>query len=362
VTGSAVPGGAVPGSAVPGPVVSGAAVVAVRAARLRRRRRAWAVSGVLLAMLTAVALLALATGRSTVPVATVVSTLLGQDTGAEFTVLSLRLPRAVGAILVGAALGLSGAIFQSLLQNPLASPDVLGVTTGASAAAVVAVLGFQAGGVVVALAALGGAAATALLIYALAWRRGVTGYRFVLVGIGVAAVLSAVISYQLTATRVEEAQQALLWLTGSLHSVRAEDGVRLAVALAVLLPLTGVAARRLVVLQLGDEAAGGLGVQVERSRLALVAVAVALVAVATATAGPVGFVALVAPPIARRLVPTGLALVPSALVGALVVLAADQAGQLALADVRLPVGVVTGLVGGPYLLWLLVRANREGRL
>lgn len=354
-------GSTVAASARPGDPAA-AAAAAVRAGRRARERRGRAVVVVLVVLLLAAAAVAMSTGRSIVSLPTVVQTLLGQDTGEQFTVLDLRLPRVLGAMLVGSALGLAGAIFQSLVQNPLASPDVLGITTGASAAAVFLLLVVDASAAVVALGAVGGAMVTAMIIYLLAWRQGITGYRFVLVGIGVAAVLSAVISYQLTATRVEEASEALVWLTGSLNGTTIEQCLLLAAVMLVTVPLVGMLARPLGILQMGDDAAGGLGLRVERTRLALVVVAVVLAAAATATAGPVVFVALVAAPIARRLVPHGLAFLPSALVGALLVLVADYAGQYAIPDVRLPVGVITGLVGGPYLLWLLATANREGRL
>jgi iron complex transport system permease protein len=280
--------------------------------------------------------------------------------GATFTIGELRLPRAICASLVGIAFGLSGTIFQTLLRNVLASPDVIGITAGASASAVVAVAVIGASGAVVSLVALAGALAAAAVMYALASRGGLSGYRLILIGIGVAALLQAVVSYVLTRSSIGEVQDALVWLTGSLNRSLWNQVPALAGSLLVLLPAVALLSRPLGILQLGDEAAAGLGVRVGRSRLALILVAVALAAVATAAAGPVAFVALLSGPIAKRLTRSpGASLLASALVGALVVLVADFAGQHLLGT-RFPVGVVTGVIGAPYLLWMLARSNRKG--
>jgi iron complex transport system permease protein len=214
---------------------------------------------------------------------------------------------------------------------------------------------------VVALGALAGSLLTALAIYVLAYKRGVSSYRLVLVGVGVGAVMTAITSYLLTRAEINDAQRATVWLTGSLNG-RSWDHIRpLALAMAVLTPAVLVLARPLRALQLGDDTARGLGVAVEWSRAALVLVAVILVAVATSVAGPIGFVAFVAGPIARRLVRAPLTLVPAALAGALLLLVADLLARRAFAPTELPAGVVTGLLGAPYLIWLLARANRIGR-
>jgi iron complex transport system permease protein len=209
--------------------------------------------------------------------------------------------------------------------------------------------------------ALVGALVAAASIYTLAYRRGLSPYRLVLVGIGVAAALNALTSYLLTRADIVDAQRAAVWLTGSLNG-RSWDHVRpLAVALVVLCPMVLWLAGPLRALQLGDDTAKGIGVRVERSRIALVMVAVTLAAVATAAAGPITFIAFVAPPIARRLVNAPLNLVSSALIGALLLLLSDLVARRAFAPIELPVGVVTGVIGGPYLLWLLARANKMGR-
>jgi iron complex transport system permease protein len=301
-------------------------------------------------------------GDFPIPLRDVVPAIFGHGSpDSDFIVRTLRLPRALAALLVGAAFGLSGSVFQLLARNPLASPDIIGITSGASAAAVFMIIVVGASSNAVSAGALAGSLLTAVAIYALAYRRGVSSYRLVLVGIGVAAVLNAITSYLLTRAEIFDAQRATVWLTGSLNG-RSWDHVRpLAWAMAVLCPALFLLVRPMRSLQLGDDTAKGLGVRVERSKAGLVLVAVALCAVATATAGPVAFVAFLAGPIARRL--TGgspLALVPAALVGALLLLTADLLARRAFAPTELPVGVVTGILGAPYLLWLLARANKIG--
>jgi iron complex transport system permease protein len=213
----------------------------------------------------------------------------------------------------------------------------------------------------VTFAALGGAVVTALAVYVLSYRRGVTGYRMVLVGIGITAVLTSVISYLLTRAELFEAQQAAVWLTGSLNG-RGWDHVRpVGYALLVLVPLTVGLAGQLRLLELGDDAAKGLGVRVERARGALLLGATALAAIATSSAGPIGFVALVSPQIARRLVGgRSLGLLPAAACGALLLSASDLVGRRLFAPTEMPVGVITAILGAPYLLYLLSRANKIG--
>ncbi|MEV6345848.1 iron chelate uptake ABC transporter family permease subunit [Actinoplanes sp. NPDC051851] len=339
------------------------AVARVRTVRHRGARRAVIVGILLVALLAGLFCLALSTGAFRIPLPAVLDTLAGHGTRRDtFVIRGVRLPRVLCGLLAGAAFGLSGALFQRLVRNPLASPDVIGVTMGASAAAVTCTVVFGLVGTAVSVSAFAGALVTAALIYVLAWRRGVTGYRLVLVGIGVGAVLGSVVSYLMSRAEVTSAQQALVWLTGSLNA-RSYDHVRpLAVALAVLLPAALLLTRGLHVLRLGDETARGLGARIESLRLGVLLTGVALAAVATAATGPVPFVAFVAGPIARRLVhDRGLALVPAALVGAVVMVASDLIAQHVLADRQLPVGVVTGLLGAPFLLWQLASANREGR-
>jgi iron-siderophore transport system permease protein len=331
-------------------------------ARAARQARNLAVVIVLAVLVFVVFCVSLSLGDYKIPVIDVVKTLFGGgDKATEFIVNRLRLPRALTAILVGAALGISGAIFQSIARNPLASPDIIGVTYGASAFAVFAIITLGLTGWAVAGFAIFGALVTAFTMYLLAWRRGVSSYRLILVGIGIGAIATSVTSYLLTKARVEVAQQALIWLTGSLNGRDWSQVRSMVIVLVLAAPATMILVHRLRILQLGDETAYGLGLRVEGTRLALIVVAVLLAAVATAAAGPIGFVAFVAPPIARRLTRSpGPALVASALIGALVIAVSDLVAQHALGHTQLPVGVVTGVIGAPYLMLLLARTNRIG--
>jgi iron complex transport system permease protein len=345
-----------------GGALGGGALV-VRRVRSAHRRRERTVVAVLAALVAALAALSLCVGGYGISPADVARTLLGQGEGLqELVVMELRLPRLTMAALVGVALALSGALFQSILDNPLASPDIVGITAGASVGAVSALLVLGVGGLPVSAFAFAGALVAALAIYLLAWRDGVTGDRFVLIGIGVAFMANAVVGYLLTRSDVRDAHAAFVWLVGSVGSARWDEVAVLAGALALLVPAAALLAGRLRALQLGDDAAVGLGVRAQADRLGLIVVGVALAAVATAAAGPVAFVALISAPIARRLVGTGgLALVPAALVGVATVTAADFAAQHLLPGaLQAPAGVVTGAIGAPYLLWLLAVSGRRG--
>ncbi|MFI7059487.1 FecCD family ABC transporter permease [Kribbella sp. NPDC050124] len=338
------------------------AVQVIARARAVRQARSLAVIVVLAVLVFAAFCVSLSLGDFKIPVVDVVKTLFGGgDRATEFIVNRLRLPRALTGLMVGAALGMSGAIFQSIARNPLASPDIIGVTYGASAFAVFAIVTLGLTGVAVSALAIAGAVLTAFIMYVLAWRQGVSSYRLILIGIGIGAIATSITSYLLTKARVEIAQQALIWLTGSLNGRDWSNVRSLGITLAVLTPLMMFLVHQLRILQLGDETAYGLGLRVELPRLGLIVIAVLLAAVATAAAGPIGFVAFVAPPIARRLTRSpGPAMIASALLGALVVSLSDLIAQHAFGDTQLPVGVVTGVVGAPYLMFLLARANRVG--
>lgn len=340
-----------------------AAVRTVDGVRRHGRVRSLWVGGVLLLAVLVMLCVSVSVGDYVLPIHEVVSTLLGGgDAGSHFVVIELRLPRALLAILVGAGFGMAGALFQTLLRNPLASPDVIGISAGASAAAVLGSLVLGLSGTALSGSALIGALVAGAAIYLLAWREGVVGSRLVLVGVGLGAGLVSVISYVMTRSDVREAQEAFLWLTGSLNGRSWTQVWPLLGALVVLVPAALLLAHSLPVLQLGDDTAAGLGNRVGRDRLLLLACGTALAGVATAAAGPVGFVAFVSAPVARALLPGRGAVLPhSALTGALLVLLADFAAQHALPGVQLPVGVVTSIVGAPYLLWLLARTNRVGR-
>ncbi|MBG0829779.1 iron chelate uptake ABC transporter family permease subunit [Planomonospora sp. ID67723] len=316
------------------------------------------------AVFLASGLVAFGIGNFPAPLGDVPAALLGRgDSAVVYIVQEVRLPRVLTGALVGAAFGVSGAITQSIARNPLASPDVLGVTAGASAAAVaVIVLGGETASMAgITAAALAGALATAAVVYALAWRRGLAGLRLILVGIGAAALLTSFIEYLLLRAEINDALRASVWLTGSLSGRGFEHAVPVGVALLVLVPAALALTRNLTVIRFGDDTARALGLSVERSRAALIVVAVVLAAVATAGAGPVAFVALAAPRIAIMVTRSStVPMVNSALAGAALVVIADIAARVVLAPTELPVGIVTAALGGPCLMWLLVRANRTG--
>lgn len=294
----------------------------------------------------------------------VIATILGRGEQVdEFVIMDLRMPRALAGLVVGVALGVSGAITQSVARNALASPDILGITWGAGAVAVflVTVSGGTATAVVssvgLSAAALAGGLGTGLLVYFLAWRRGIDGFRLILIGISVSAVMQAITTWLLVKADIRDVARAQVWLVGSLDN-RSWDEVRVALwCTLVLLVVVGAAAFQFKPMHLGDEIAAGLGVRHSRVRALLLLCAVLLAAVAVSVAGPVAFVALVAPQVAMRLVryPTP-PMAASGLVGALLLIGADLVARAAL-PISLPVGVVTAAIGGPFLIYLLVRAN-----
>ncbi|MER7813233.1 iron chelate uptake ABC transporter family permease subunit [Streptomyces sp900116325] len=294
----------------------------------------------------------------------VVSTLFGHGTfQQEFIVTDLRLPRVLVGLLVGAALGVGGAVFQTISRNPLGSPDVLGFGQGATVGALMVIVLFEGGAAAVAGGAVVGGLVTGIVVYLLAWKRGMHGYRLVLVGIGSAAMLTAAAQYLITKANLVDATRAVVWMTGSLDGRDWAQVWPLLVVCGLLIPLVLGHGRALRMMEMGDDAAYALGVRVERTRLVLMGCAVMLVAVATAAAGPITFVSLSAPQLARRLTRSpGPNLAPAALMGAALLLVADWIAMDAFGDRQLPVGVVTGVLGGCYLLWLLVSERRAGRI
>ncbi|BCK56440.1 FecCD family ABC transporter permease [Nocardia wallacei] len=313
-------------------------------------------------------------GEFGIPLGRVLDVLAGGGTRAQrFVIFESRLPRAVTAVVAGAALGLAGAITQSILHNPLASPDLLGITAGASFAAVAAVAGTGtatgvAATVGVPLAALAGGLLTAAAIYVLAWGRsrdgaaGATGMRLVLIGIGVNALLLSGVSWLMTRATLTDATRAQLWLTGSLNGADWSRAVPAAIALTVVLVVTAASARTLAALRFGTETTRALGVRLQAQQGLLLGAAVVAASLATAAVGPVAFVGLAAPQIARRLLRLpGEPVLGSALVGALVVVGADVVARTVV-PVDLPVGIITAALGGPFLLLLLVRTNRKATI
>ncbi|SJN12478.1 ABC-type Fe3+-siderophore transport system, permease 2 component [Leucobacter sp. 7(1)] len=283
----------------------------------------------------------------------------GVDDFTRTVVVEWRMPRIVAAIVFGAALGSSGAVFQSLTRNPLASPDILGFSAGAYTGALIVIIVLGGSYLQVAAGALIGGIGTAALVYLLAFRRGVQGFRLIIVGIAISAMLSSVNTWLTLTADLDTAMVAAVWGAGSLNGMTWQQTGIGSILVLLLLVATLVLARPLRQLELGDDAAQALGVRVEASRLILMLLSVGLIAVVTAAAGPVAFVALAAPQIARRLTRTpGVSVASAALMGAAMLIASDYLA-LHLLPAMLPVGTVTVVVGGAYLIWLLIHEARR---
>ncbi|WP_227902252.1 FecCD family ABC transporter permease [Arthrobacter zhangbolii] len=326
------------------------------------RSRTAAVGTLLAFTATMLGVAAMQTGSISLPFSDVLAAVFGlsEEPRTTAVVHRIRLPRAVTALAVGACLGAAGAVFQSVSRNALGSPDIIGFTTGAATGAVAQIILFDAGAAATALWAVGGGLLAAALVYLLSLQGRLTGgYRLVLIGIGVGAVLSALNSVLLAKGDADLAAQAHLWLSGSLAARTWEHAVPVLCALVLLLPVLLVLGRSLTLMEMGDDAARALGVRVEQTRITSMAAAVGLTAVATAAVGPLAFVALAAPQLAARLtrspaIPIGT----GALMGAVLVTGADLLSQQLPVRAALPIGLMTGLVGGVYLLWLLTRSRQ----
>ena len=327
---------------------------------LVRRRRAVVIGAVLLAVV-AVAVVSLSVGDYPIAPADLWRTLWGGgDRAQSYVVFQVRLPRLTMALLVGAALGAAGALLQSLLRNPLAGPDLLGISGGAGAAAVFAMLILGLGGPLLAVAAfLGGIVVAAFLLLA-GRHRADGGYRLILAGVGVAFLCIAITNYLMVRAQVELAQAALIWLTGSLASTPWWNVATVGIVVVLAIPAVVACARWLPLTQMGAPTAASLGVQTSTVRTLTVFTAVLLTAVTCAFVGPISFIALCAPAIARPLLGHGaIGVGTSAAIGAALLAAADLVAQFAIPGISVPVGVVTGAIGALFLLWLL--ATSKGR-
>lgn len=305
-------------------------------------------------------LLSLCLGEEFIALPQVILALFGRgDQSSLFVVEILRLPRVLMAAMVGAALASSGLVLQSMIRNPLASPDIIGITGGASAAAVCFLSFFAtAMGIVwLPIFAISGALLAALLIYVLAWNSGVTPMRLVLVGIGVSSAMGAVTTFVIAASPLSTSITAYIWLTGSVYGASWVEVKALLPWLLVSWPLALYLARRVNTQELGDQVATGLGISVQKLRLSLLFLSVVMAAPAIAYAGAVGFVGLIAPHIARRFVTRSFALLLpiSALVGACLVMLADLCGRLLFQPLDIPAGVFVSAIGAPFFIYLLYR-------
>ena len=273
-----------------------------------------------------------------------------------------RAPRVIAGIVLGAGLGVSGAVFQSLTRNPLGSPDIIGFSTGAYTGGIVTIIVFGSSFVSTAFGAIIGGLVTAVVVYLLTWKGGVQGFRLIIVGIALTAMLNAFNTWLILRSDLDLAMAAATWGAGSLNGMNWSTILPAAIGTILLALGCGLFARGLKTLELGDDTAKALGVRNEPVRAALILVAVALVAVVTAAAGPIAFVALAAPQIGRRIAKAqGTSLLSAAAVGALLLVGADLIAQHALGDIQLPVGVVTVCIGGIYLIWLLIQEARKAQ-
>lgn len=334
----------------------------IRQGYTRRKTRLISVNIILLVLTICLCGIMLVYGKTNYDLNTIIRVLTGEKIqGATFTISTLRLPRMLCGLLAGLAFGIAGNTFQTMLRNPLASPDIIGISSGSSVAAVFCILVLRISGTDVSIAAVVSGIIVASLIYVLSKGSGFLGGRLILIGIGMQAMINALISYLLVKSSQHDVPTALRWLNGSLNGMLMED-VPFLFMVVVIFGITILClTKQLQVLELGDEFATTLGVRINLVRIMLILSAVFLIAFATAVTGPISFVAFLSGPIAARLVGLGSPNVLSAgLIGALLVLGADLIGQFAFGT-RFPVGVITGILGAPYMLFLLIVINRRGQ-
>ena len=334
---------------------------AITAGYLKRQRRYILSTGILLLLTLSLAAVMMLYGNTIYSPETVLRVLSGTDAGgAAFTIRTLRFPRMLTAILCGMAFGLSGNTFQQLLGNPLASPDIIGVTSGASVAAVFGILILKLDYGIVAVMAVFSGLLVSALIYFLSHKNGFSNTRLILTGIGMQAFLNSIISWMLLKASEYDVASALRWLSGSLNGVKMDT----VPALAAVVFTAGLGilllSRHLLILQLGEAHAVTLGIPVSITRLLLILLALVLTAFAASVTGPIASVAFLSGPIAARISGRGRSsMLAASLTGSILILISDLVGQFTLPS-RYPVGVITGILGAPYLLFLLLRINHKG--
>lgn len=325
-------------------------------------RRLLVVTLVLAALVILMGAIGMTMGRVSIPLPDVFRTVIGQEIDPTYTqvIHRIRLPRTLVGVLAGFALGISGAIFQSVSRNALGSPDVIGFTTGAATGAISQIVLFQAPANRVALGAILGGVLTAVVVYALSYKGGTGGgYRLVLTGIGVGAIMAALNNLLIIRGDLDNAITANLWMAGSLHAREWIHVYPVLIGVVVIVPIVLLLSRRLTLIEMGDDMARQLGVRVEPVRMAMVLCAVTLAALATGAAGPIAFVALAAPQIVRRLTLTrSLPVLSAGLMGAFILTFADMCTHMLPVHFNLPIGRATGIVGGIYLIWLLTRSKQ----
>lgn len=330
-------------------------------ARNKRRRKFMMTTTILAVISIALCIAMMMLGNTIYPIQDIIAVLMGETVpGASFAVQEVRLPRMLAGLFAGFAFGVGGYIFQTMLRNPLANPNVIGITSGSSAAAVFCIIVLHASNTIVSIASVIGGLVTVLIIYFLAKGASFSIGRLILIGIGIQAMLTAAINYLLLIGQTNDLPTAMRWLTGSLNNADMDMMLPLIITVIVAMPFILYFAKNLEMLELGEQAATSLGVNTNVTRIILIVCAVIIISIATATTGPIAFVAFLAGPIAQRLVGAGFSnIVPAGLVGVILVLGADLIGQFAF-ETRYPVGVITGIIGAPYLIYLLIRINRKG--
>ena len=333
----------------------------VRNGRQYRSKRWTSIVVVLCILVIAAFSITLTFGQSFTAPQDVINVLLGNNVpSASFVVGQLRLPRAVISLLVGMSFGMAGVAFQVMLRNPLASPDIIGVSSGATAAAVFAIIVLKMDGVGVSFFSIAVGLLVAMSVYGLSYRNGVTGTRLILVGIGISAMIESFVVYLLSQAQAWDRQEAMRWLSGSVNSAQLNQALPLLISLLVFGGFLLSRTRDLEALRMGDDTAQSLGVRVGMTRITIIISAVGLISVGVAITGPIAFVAFLSGPIAMRLIKNnGSLIIPSGLVGACLVMGGDYIGQFMLPS-RYPVGVITGALGAPYLIYLIIRVNRKG--
>lgn len=327
------------------------------------KRRAYAIIAnvSLIVIVLCICIMMLLYGNTNYSLDVVIRVLRGENIqGATFAIATLRLPRMLSGLLVGIAFGIAGNTFQTMLRNPLASPDIIGVTSGSSVAAVFCILVLGLSGPAVSIISVISGLLVSMLIYLLSKDISFSGSRLILIGIGIQAMLQAAISFLLLKASQYDVPGAMRWLSGSLNGMTMKGIPTLFIVVMVFGIISLLFTKYLQVLELGDEFATTLGIRLNLVRIILILSAVFLIAFATSTTGPIAFVAFLAGPIASKIVGRGSSnVLASGLVGALLVLSSDMIGQYVFST-RFPVGVITGILGAPYMLFLLICINRRG--
>lgn len=335
--------------------------IIIKHAYYKRRARAIIANVSLIAIVLCICIMMLLYGNTNYSLDVVIRVLRGENIqGATFAIATLRLPRMLSGLLVGIAFGIAGNTFQTMLRNPLASPDIIGVTSGSSVAAVFCILVLGLSGPAVSIISVISGLLVSMLIYLLSKDISFSGSRLILIGIGIQAMLQAAISFLLLKASQYDVPGAMRWLSGSLNGMTMKGIPTLFIVVMVFGIISLLFTKYLQVLELGGEFATTLGIRLNLVRIILILSAVFLIAFATSTTGPIAFVAFLAGPIASKIVGRGSSnVLASGLVGALLVLSSDMIGQYVFST-RFPVGVITGILGAPYMLFLLICINRRG--